>query len=84
MTSAVTCAAKDLQFLAYSSLRKQAKAVNSQVPHRVRQAARLLHKLRALERQRRGNALPGRCLRLGARISARLVHLGRAALSKAS
>jgi len=39
-------------------------------------AARLLVKLRALERQRRGDALLGRCLRLGARLSARLVHLG--------
>jgi hypothetical protein len=48
---------------------------------RARQAARLLHKLRALERQRRGNALLGRCLRLGARLSARLVHLGTTAHS---
>jgi hypothetical protein len=43
---------------------------------RARQAARLLHKLRALERQRCGNALLGRCLRLSARLGARLVHLG--------
>jgi len=47
---------------------------------RAQQAARLLDKLRALERQRRGNALLGRCLRLGARLSARLVHLGTSAL----
>ncbi len=39
-------------------------------------AACLLDKLRALERQRRGNALLNRCLRLRARLSARLVHLG--------
>ncbi len=37
----------------------------------------LLVELRALERQRRGHALPGRCLRLGARLGARTVHLGR-------
>ncbi len=47
---------------------------------RAQQAARLLDKLRALERQRRGKALLGRCLRLGARLSARLVHLGTTAL----
>ena len=47
---------------------------------RAQQAARLLDKLRALERQRRGKALLGRCLRLGARLSARLVHLGTSAL----
>jgi hypothetical protein len=44
---------------------------------RARQAARLLDKLCALERQRRDNALLGHFLRLSARLSARLVHLGR-------
>jgi len=48
-----------------------------------RPAARLLHKLRPLERQRRGQALLGRCLRLGARLGARLLHLGRLARSAA-
>jgi len=44
-------------------------------------AARLLVELRALERQRCGNALLGRYLRLGARLSPSLVHLGTTARS---
>jgi len=53
----------------------QARAVQPTAA-RAQQAARLLGELRMLMRQRRGNALLGRCLRLGARHSACLVHLG--------
>ncbi len=57
-------------------------SVNGQVPHvHDAQAARLLVKLRALECQRRSNALLGCCLRLSARLGARFVHLGRNARS---
>ncbi len=48
---------------------------------RARQAARLLDKLHTLLLQRRGGALLGRRLRLGARLGARLVHLSSVALS---
>jgi len=56
-------------------------AADMPVAAHAQQAARLLVKLRALERQRRGDALLGRRLRLGARLSARLVHLGTSAQS---
>jgi hypothetical protein len=59
-----------------STLQKQARAVrNCALPHKQIEL-HLLVELRALERQRRGNALLGRCLRLSARLSARSVHLG--------
>ncbi len=48
----------------------------------MQQAARLLVKLKALERQRCGNALLSRCL-CRARLGARLVHLGKVARSGA-
>jgi len=48
----------------------------------MQQAARLLNKLKALERQRCGNALLSRCL-CRARLGARLVHLGKVARSGA-
>jgi len=50
------------------------------LPHKQHEL-HLLVALRALERQRRGQALLGRRLRLSARLSACLVHLGRLARS---
>ncbi len=62
---------------------KQALAVQQTalLPH-MQQAARLLVKLRALERQRCGNALLSRCL-CRARLGARLVHPGKVSRSGA-
>jgi len=56
-------------------------AADMPVAAHAQQAARLLDKLRALERQRCGNTLISRCLRLIARLGARLVHLGTTAQS---
>ncbi len=59
----------------------QGSAASMPVAAHAQPAARLLVELRALERQRRGNALLGCCLRLGVRLNSTLVHLGISAQS---
>ena len=66
--------------VAYTFSVERAQAVQPSAT-RARQAARLLDKLHTLLLQRRGGALLGRRLRLGARHGARLVHLSSVALS---
>ncbi len=57
---------------------KTVQCVTDALPHKQIEL-HLLVEIRALERQRRGQALLGRCLRLSARLGARSVHLGRLA-----
>ncbi len=78
MTHAATCrayAAVSLTISRTHLLQNQTQAVQPIAAH-AQKAPRLLDQLRALKRQRRGDALLGRCLR-HARVGMRLVHLGR-------